>query len=102
VAYAAAPTDGAADAPIGPADGYVANTPEAVLDGRAEAAICTGSSADLGSLPDGSVDLVLTDPPYLDNVSYSELSDFYLAWRQRLGVAEGVYADEDRPAPLAE
>ena len=28
-------------------------------------------------LPDGSVDLVVTDPPFFDNVHYSELADFF-------------------------
>ncbi|HIE18241.1 TPA: hypothetical protein EYP75_00800, partial [Candidatus Bathyarchaeota archaeon] len=31
-------------------------------------------------LPDRSVDAVVTDPPYLDNVMYSELSDFFYVW----------------------
>lgn len=31
-------------------------------------------------LPDESVDLVLTDPPYGGNVQYGELSAFWLAW----------------------
>ena len=41
--------------------------------------------------PDGVIDLILTDPPYFDNLSYSELSDFYLAWHQVLGIAEPPY-----------
>ena len=31
-------------------------------------------------LPDASVDLVVTDPPYMDNVHYAELADFFHAW----------------------
>jgi len=31
-------------------------------------------------LPDRSVDAVVTDPPYFDNVMYSELSDFFYVW----------------------
>lgn len=31
-------------------------------------------------LPAGSVDLVVTDPPYMDNVHYAELADFFHAW----------------------
>ncbi|GGP87700.1 DNA methyltransferase [Streptomyces roseolilacinus] len=31
-------------------------------------------------LPSGSVDLIVTDPPYMDNVHYSELADFFHAW----------------------
>lgn len=40
-----------------------------------------GSSASTG-LPDASVDLVITDPPFFDNVHYSELADFFFAWQQ--------------------
>lgn len=37
------------------------------------------SCGDSGStdLPDGSVDVVLTDPPFFDNVHYSQLADFF-------------------------
>jgi adenine-specific DNA methylase len=31
-------------------------------------------------LPDRSIDLIVTDPPYMDNVHYSELADFFHAW----------------------
>lgn len=31
-------------------------------------------------LPDKSVDLVITDPPYCDNVQYAELADFFHVW----------------------
>jgi putative DNA methylase len=37
-------------------------------------------SSDFLPLLDQCVDLVLTDPPYYDNVMYSELSDFYYVW----------------------
>lgn len=47
-----------------------------------------------------SIDLVLTDPPYFDNVSYSELSDFYLAWSQYLGSAPLGYKDPALCAPM--
>jgi adenine-specific DNA methylase len=30
----------------------------------------------------GSVDLIVTDPPFFDNVHYSELADFFFAWQQ--------------------
>jgi putative DNA methylase len=33
-------------------------------------------------LPDGSVDIIATDPPFFDNVHYSELADFFYAWHQ--------------------
>jgi putative DNA methylase len=40
-----------------------------------------GSSAHT-DLPDGSVDLVVTDPPFFDNVHYSELADFFFVWQE--------------------
>jgi putative DNA methylase len=38
------------------------------------------------SLPFGSgtLDAVITDPPYYDNVSYSNLSDFFFVWLKRM------------------
>lgn len=42
--------------------------------------ISCGDSAATG-LPGKSVDLVITDPPFFDNVHYSELADFFHAWR---------------------
>jgi putative DNA methylase len=53
-------------------------------DGRlAERAIylSCGDSAATG-LPAGSIDRVVTDPPFFDNVHYSELADFFHAWQQ--------------------
>ena len=47
-------------------------------DGPA-AMLTTGSSASV-ALPDQSVDVILTDPPFFDNVHYSELADFFHAW----------------------
>ncbi len=35
-------------------------------------------------LPDESVDLVITDPPFFDNVHYSQLADFFYVWLQHL------------------
>jgi adenine-specific DNA methylase len=58
------------------------------------------SSTRLSELQDASLDLVLTDPPYFDNLNYSELSDFYLAWHQSLRIASGEYDDSKVPAPL--
>ena len=40
-----------------------------------------GDSSETG-LPDSSMDLVLTDPPFFDNVHYSELADFFYSWQQ--------------------
>lgn len=45
------------------------------------------SSTDLSGIPTGSVDAVITDPPYFSNVMYSELADFFYVWL-RLGLKE--------------
>ena len=33
-------------------------------------------------LPDKSVDVIITDPPFFDNVHYAELADFFYVWQQ--------------------
>lgn len=38
-------------------------------------------SSDATALPDRSIDWIVTDPPFFDNVHYSELADFFLAWQ---------------------
>jgi adenine-specific DNA methylase len=58
---------------------------------RTNAYVRCGSSASF-DLPDGSVDLVITDPPFMDNVHYSELADFFHAWLRQ------VQPFEDYPA----
>ena len=37
----------------------------------------------LDHVPDNSVDAVVMDPPYYDNVMYAELSDFFYVWLKR-------------------
>jgi len=48
-------------------------------DGRTALLRCE-SSEDLSWIPERSVDAVVTDPPYFDNVMYSELADFFYVW----------------------
>jgi len=43
------------------------------------------TAENLGFIPDESIDTVITDPPYYDNIMYSELSDFFYIWL-RLGL----------------
>lgn len=38
-------------------------------------------SSDQTGLPESCVDIVVTDPPFFDNVHYSELADFFYAWQ---------------------
>lgn len=44
------------------------------------------NSQSLRFIPDSSVSICLTDPPYFDNIAYSELSDFFLPWLQLFGL----------------
>ncbi len=37
----------------------------------------------LDHIDDGSIDAVVMDPPYYDNVMYAELSDFFYVWLKR-------------------
>ena len=43
------------------------------------ALIINGDSSSI-DIPTGSVDAVVTDPPYFDFINYSELSDFFYSW----------------------
>jgi adenine-specific DNA methylase len=40
----------------------------------------------LDHIPNGTVDAVVMDPPYYDNVMYAELSDFFYVWLKRTAV----------------
>lgn len=44
------------------------------------AAVHQGSSTDLAQLESGSLDLVITDPPFGGLLHYSELADFFYVW----------------------
>ena len=37
----------------------------------------------LDHIEDGSIDVIVMDPPYYDNVMYAELSDFFYVWLKR-------------------
>lgn len=60
---------------------------------EAGAYVATRNSADT-DLPNDSIDLVITDPPYMDNVHYAELADFFHAWLRPMQPFEG-YAETD-------
>lgn len=47
-------------------------------------------SRNLSFIPDESVDLVLTDPPYGANVMYSELIDFFHVWNYQSSISEQI------------
>jgi adenine-specific DNA methylase len=45
--------------------------------------ILQSNAADIAQLSDKSVGVIVTDPPYYDNVMYAELSDFFYVWLKR-------------------
>lgn len=61
-----------------------------------------GSSTDLAQLETGSLDLVITDPPFGGLLHYSELSDFFYVWL-RLALKDkypAIYGAEYTPKSL--
>jgi adenine-specific DNA methylase len=52
-------------------------------DQRAGASFSAGSATSLPSIADKSMSAVVVDPPYADNVQYSELADFFYVWLKR-------------------
>lgn len=71
---------------------FVTSYEELIRTDRAAWLFCQDSSH-LPAIPSGSVDLVVTDPPYYDNVHYSELSNFFYVWLSRL-VADPHFEQE--------
>ncbi|MGH9063010.1 MAG: DUF1156 domain-containing protein [Acidimicrobiales bacterium] len=75
-------------APFGGAAGdlreHVENTAEiAERLASTPAATVLRTSATTLPLPDASQDAIVTDPPYYDNISYADLSDFFYVWLKR-------------------
>jgi len=56
--------------------------------GEQQATIVQGTAERLNQVGSASVDLILSDPPYFDNIAYSELSDFFLPWLEMLGLVD--------------
>jgi adenine-specific DNA methylase len=46
-------------------------------------AVTCKSADNLDHLGDASIDVIVMDPPYYDNVMYAELSDFFYVWLKR-------------------
>lgn len=47
-----------------------------------------GTASNLAFLETGSIDVVMTDPPYFDNIAYSELARFFGPWLKSLDVLD--------------
>lgn len=67
--------------------GEIVNEFEALIHDNGNLILKAQTAEDLSFIPDESVDAVITDPPYYDNVMYSEISDFFYIW-QRLAFKE--------------
>jgi putative DNA methylase len=69
----------------GSASKYVAEVAEIVESLAAVPMRCEVRRTSATQLPhpDASYDAVITDPPYYDNISYSDLSDFFYVWLKR-------------------
>jgi adenine-specific DNA methylase len=67
----------------------IANTYGEFSNSQESIYLSRGDSANM-DVPDHSVDFVITDPPFFDNVHYSQLADFFYVWlRQTLSSEDG-------------
>lgn len=69
--------------------GAMSTTDMTLLDSQHPVLRCSDSK-NLSFIPDESVDLVLTDPPYGANVMYSELIDFFHVWNYHSSIAKDL------------
>lgn len=67
-----------------------------------DVAVHQGSSTDLAQLESGSLDLVITDPPFGGLLHYSELSDFFYVWLRLAlkGKYPAIFGTEYTPMSL--
>lgn len=61
-------------------ESIVTSNPEKFYNSQADSLILNQSSEKLDNIRNKSVNLILTDPPYYDNLHYSHLADFYYQW----------------------
>jgi adenine-specific DNA methylase len=59
------------------------NAPPAVAYVAPPVTISCKSGDHLDNIEDNTIDVVVMDPPYYDNVMYAELSDFFYVWLKR-------------------
>jgi adenine-specific DNA methylase len=55
---------------------------------RRKNSIHMGTAGNLAFLASASIDIVMTDPPYFDNIAYSELARFFGPWLKSLEVLD--------------
>ncbi len=61
--------------------------------------VINGEAQFISQLDDGSIDCIVFDPPYHDNVAYAELADFFYVWLKRTA---GYVFPEDFTRHLSE
>ena len=61
-----------------------------IPDSKGDIEILNGTAANL-DVKNKSVDCIVWDPPYYDNVMYAELSDFFYVWEKR--IFKNIYPD---------
>lgn len=76
-----APFGGGSGSPKGALD-WIVSVSQAEAGSDLPATVARGSAIAL-PWPDASIDAVITDPPYYDNVPYADISDFFYVWLKR-------------------
>lgn len=81
--------------------GYLGKDFDEILRQKANVMLKAQTSEDLSFIPEKSIDAVITDPPYYDNVMYSEISDFFYVWQKlalkdRYECYQGEYSPRSR------
>jgi putative DNA methylase len=56
---------------------------DAASDAKSHVQLSCGSGSSLPHIEKASIDAIVMDPPYYDNVMYAELSDFFYVWLKR-------------------
>ncbi len=70
--------------------GEIASAYEDFQRGEFDIYLSCGSSSQT-DIEDGVVDAVITDPPFFDNVHYSQLADFFYVWIREMMGRDGVF-----------
>jgi adenine-specific DNA methylase len=75
---------------VGKIEGYVTDDPSKIgdpvegTDGETYNVHLRCGTSEYLPIEDNSVDAVVTDPPYFDNVMYAEVADFYYVWLKQV------------------
>ncbi len=81
----------------GPAErSYLAASPDSLMSSSVPVAFVATGDSSATELASNSVDVVVTDPPFFDNVHYSELADFFYVWLRKLLTREEFASETTR------